>query len=98
MFAQSDDYSGLTMTNPMVPDIYKKELKRSIFIGKHSIVGAHSVILPSVNLAEGTAIGAMSLVTKSTKSWSIYFGCPAKYLKPRKKKILELEQLITNEQ
>ncbi|HRS91433.1 MAG TPA: acyltransferase, partial [Candidatus Marinimicrobia bacterium] len=34
------------------------------------------------------------LVNKNLEPWSIYVGIPAKYLKPRSKKIIELEHLI----
>ena len=92
VFTQSDDYSGKTMTNPTVPTEFKKEAKRAVFIGKHSIVGAGSIIMPGVYLNEGTSVGAMSLVRKSTESWSIYLGNPAKKIKDRKKDLLELER------
>ena len=78
IFTQSDDYSGQTLTNPTVPSKYKSVIKKSINIGKHCIVGTGSLIFPRVNLAEGTAIGASSVVRKSTEEWSIYLGNPAK--------------------
>lgn len=92
VFTQSDDYSGRTLTNPTVPDKYKREIKSPILIKRHSIVGTCSVILPGVTLAEGTAVGAMSMVTKSTEPWSIYFGIPARRLKARSQNLLELER------
>lgn len=92
VFTQSDDYSGRTLTNPTIPDEYKKEIKKEVIIGKHSIVGAGSIIMPGVTLAEGTSVGAMSLVLKSTEPWGIYVGNPAKRLKDRKKELLELEK------
>jgi acetyltransferase-like isoleucine patch superfamily enzyme len=92
VFSQSDDYSGRTLTNPTVPDKYKHETKASVLIKRHSIVGTCSVIIPGITLEEGTSIGAMSLVTKSTEPWSVYFGIPAKRLKSRKQALLELEQ------
>lgn len=91
VFSQSDDYSGRSLTNPTVPDIYKEELKAGVCIERHCIVGCATVILPGVTLREGTAIGAMSMVTKTTESWSVYFGVPAKRLKPRAKDLLALE-------
>ncbi len=91
VFTQSDDYSGETLTNPTVPAEFKRETKRPIKIGRHSIVGASSVIFPGVELAEGTAIGAMSMVTKSTEPWTVYFGIPAKKLKARSRSLLILE-------
>lgn len=93
VFTQSDDYSGLTMTNPTVPVEFKKEAKRAVLIGRHSIVGAGSIIMPGVALNEGTSVGAMSLVRKSTEAWSIYLGNPAKKIKDRKKDLLELERV-----
>lgn len=92
VFTQSDDYSGETMTNSTVPKKYKNELKRPIRVGRHSIIGAGSIILPGVIVGEGVSIGANSLVLESTENWSIYVGSPAKRIKGRKKDLLKLEQ------
>ncbi len=92
VFSQSDDYSGQTLTNPTVPDKYKHETKSPVLIKRHSIVGTCSVVLPGVILEEGTSVGAMSLVNKSTEPWGFYFGIPAKRLKARGQRLLELEQ------
>lgn len=92
VFTQSDDYSGETLTNPTIPDIYKHETKKPITIGKHSIVGTNSLVFPGVTLAEGTAVGALSALTKSTQEWSIYHGNPAKRIKARKQDLLKLEE------
>jgi len=96
VFTQSDDYSGETLTNPTVPEMYKKEFKKSVFIGKHSIVGAGSMVMPGVVLAEGTSIGAMSLIKKNTQSWSIYVGNPARKIKERSRNLLKLEEEYLN--
>lgn len=50
------------------------------------------MILPGITLAEGTAVGANSLVTQDTESWTMYFGSPAKKIKPRSKRFLEMEK------
>lgn len=92
IFTQSDDYSGETMTNSTVPKKYKNELKQSVVLKKYSIVGAGSIIMPGVVLAEGTSIGAQSLVLKSTLDWEIYCGSPAKKIKDRKKDLLTLSK------
>lgn len=98
VFTQSDDYSGRTLTNPTVPDRYKREIKAPILIKRHSIVGACSVVLPGVTLDEGTAVGAMSMVTKSTEPWSIYVGIPARRIKSRQQDLLQLEQEYLREE
>ena len=92
IFTQSDDYSGKTMTNSTIPAQYKNETKKEVRIGKYSIIGAGSIIMPGVVLAEGTSVGAMSLVIKSTEPWGIYVGNPAKRLKDRSKELLEHEE------
>jgi acetyltransferase-like isoleucine patch superfamily enzyme len=97
VFTQSDDYSGETLTNSLIPKKYKNEYKKEVIIKKHSIIGAGSIIMPGVILEEGTSIGAMSLVLKSTKPWGIYIGIPAKRLKNRKKDLLKLEKQYLKE-
>jgi acetyltransferase-like isoleucine patch superfamily enzyme len=97
VFSQSDDYSGQTMTNPTVPKKYKNESKKSVYIGRHCIVGACSVVFPGVDMREGSALGAMSMLTKSTQAWKIYFGTPAKIIKNRDKGLLTLEKMYIEE-
>lgn len=92
VYSVSDDYSGTTMTNPMVPERYKNVESRPVHICRHVIVGATSVILPGVTLQEGSAFGSFSFITHDSEEWSINAGIPAKKIKNRKRNILELEQ------
>lgn len=92
VFAQSDDYSGLTLTNSLISKKFKDEILKSVNFGRHVIVGAGSIILPGVNIAEGCSVGAMTLLNKSTDPWGIYVGNPARRVKDRKKDMLELEK------
>ncbi|WP_313047763.1 acyltransferase [Pseudomonas soli] len=91
VFSQSDDYTGKSMTNPTVPAQFKSETKAPVVIGRHVIVGTSSIVMPGVTLAEGCSVGAMSWITKSTEPWGVYFGIPAKRIKNRSRKLLELE-------
>lgn len=98
VFTQSDDYNGNTLTNPTVPDEFKTEIKKPIRIGKHCIVGTSSIIFPGVDMGDGCSLGAMSMLTKSTPPWGVYFGVPAKKIKERKKLLLDLEtQYLKNQ-
>ena len=93
VYAVSDDYTGLSMTNPMVPAKYKPTaISKAVHIGKHAIVGCNSVVLPGVDIPEGAAVGSLSLVTRSLEPWSISTGIPAKKKADRHKDILELEK------
>ena len=97
IYAISDDYSGLTMTNPTIPDKFKQIQNEPVTIGKHVIIGTGCTVLPGVFIAEGTALGAMSLCKTTTKPWMIYCGIPAKVLKDRKRNLLKLEKEYLNE-
>ena len=92
IFAQTEDYGGRHLANSTVPAAFRLETCKPVHIGRHCIVGANSVIVPGVTLSEGTAVYAMSLVTKPTRPWSIYFGVPARRLKGRRRDLLELER------
>lgn len=94
IFAVSDDYSGVCLTNPTVPREYVNIISEKVTLEKHVIVGTSSVILPGVTIGEGTSVGACSLVTKSCEPWKIYAGIPAKAIKDRKRDLLEYERKI----
>lgn len=98
LFSSSDDYSGQTLTNPTVPANYKKITHGSIRLGRHVIVGTNTIIFPGVDIAEGCAIGANSLVNKSTKPWGIYLGSPARRVKERSMKLLDFENQYLSEE
>lgn len=97
VFSQSDDYTGLTLTNPTIPTNYKREFKKEVKLGRHVIVGAGSIVFPGVCIAEGCSVGAMTVVHRSTEAWGIYVGNPAKRIKDRKQELLVLEKQYLEE-
>lgn len=97
IFSQSDDYTGESMVNSLIPKKFKKEIFDPVFLGKHVIVGAGSTIFPGVNVATGCSVGAMALLNKSTHAWGIYVGVPARRVKERKKDLLVLEKNFMEE-
>ncbi|CAI8777017.1 acyltransferase [Pseudomonas brassicacearum] len=97
IFSQSDDYSGATLTNSLIPKKYKDELFAKVTLERHVIVGAGATVMPGVTIKEGCSIGAMALVTKSTDPWGIYAGIPAVRMKERKQGLLDLEKQFLDE-
>lgn len=97
VFSQSDDYSGETMTNSLIPARYKNEFKKAVRLGTQVIIGADSIVFPGVEIAEGCSIGAMTLVNKSTDPWGIYIGNPARRVKDRKRNLLALQKKFIEE-
>ena len=98
VFSQSDDYSGETMVNSLIPKKYKNEKKEKVTLKRQVIVGAGTIIMPGVTIDEGCSIGAMSLIIKSTQPWGIYLGIPAKKIKDRKQDLLFLEKKFLEEE
>jgi galactoside O-acetyltransferase len=94
IYSTSDDYSGRHLTNPTVPAAYLGVERAPVRLCRHVIVGAGSVILPGATLAEGCAIGALSLVRRSTEPWGIYSGTPARRLAERSRDLLLLEAAL----
>ena len=92
IYSSSDDYSGVTLTNPTVPSEFTGVVHADVMLAKHVIVGSGSVILPGVTLEEGVAIGALSLVNKRCEAFGIYVGNPIRRIKERKRDLLKLEQ------
>lgn len=96
IYSSSDDYSGRSLTNPTIPTEFTDVTHADVFIGRHVIIGSGSVVLPGVNLYEGVAVGALSLITKNCEEFSIYAGNPAKKIKNRKRDLLEVEAAFLN--
>jgi len=92
IFAQSDDYTGDALTNPTVPMQYRKIARARVELGRHVIIGTNSVVFPGVILAEGSSVGACSMITKSTEAWAVYLGVPARKVRERNRRVLTMEQ------
>lgn len=97
LYSSNDDYSGRTMTNPTVPPEFTGVDIADVHIGRHVIIGAGSVVLPGVTLADGVAIGALSLVKYDCRSFGIYAGIPAKKIGERRQDLLALEKKLAED-
>lgn len=95
IYAESDDYSGEALTNPMIPDEYRNVYCGKVVLHRHVIIGTGSTILPGVVIEEGTAVGSMSLVNKSLEGWGVYAGVPCHRIKERSRKLLEKEKVFS---
>lgn len=91
LFTASDDYSGEFLTGPTVPREFTGGSSGKVFLRKHVIVGAGSVVLPDCTIGEGCSIGALSLVNRNLDPWGVYGGVPVRRLKERQKKLLNME-------
>ena len=92
VYSSTDDFSGEYMISPMCKPEDSRVKSVPIYIGKHTVVGTGSVILPGACIREGVALGAMTLLKTDTKEYSIYVGNPAKYLRQRHDRCKQLAE------
>jgi len=86
--AGSEDYTGKGLIGPTIPEQYREIVYSNITFEKFSGCGVNCSIMPNVTLAEGSILGANSLLTKNTEPWTIYVGNPARPIKKRDSQII----------
>jgi galactoside O-acetyltransferase len=87
LMSGNDDFSGQWLPGPVVPEDLRNVQGGRIHLGRHSIVGTHSVVLRGVRFGEGAAVGALSLVKESLAPWGIYGGVPTRLIRPRDRRV-----------
>ena len=98
IYTSNDDYTGAALTGPTIPGEFLKLDAGPVRLGRHVVIGSASIILPGVTIAEGSTVGALSLVKTDLDAWGIYAGVPARRLRDRSRALLALEeQLILRE-
>jgi acetyltransferase-like isoleucine patch superfamily enzyme len=86
----TDLMQGEGLIGPVVPTKYKDQLDLSpITMKPFSGVATNSIVMPGVTLAEGSVLGANSLLKQDTEPWTIYAGSPAKPIKSRRSDIMK---------
>jgi acetyltransferase-like isoleucine patch superfamily enzyme len=81
----SENYVEGGLVGPTIPIKYRNLIFKPVIFEKFSGVGVNCSVMPGVILAEGSVVGANSLVTKSTEPWTVYVGSPAKPIRIRDK-------------
>jgi dTDP-4-amino-4,6-dideoxy-D-glucose acyltransferase len=91
VFSSTDDFVK-GMTNPTIPDRFRRLKHIPVRLGRHAVVGSNSVLLPGSDLGEGTSVGALSVVRGKLEPWSVYMGNPIKRIMARSRGIIDLEK------
>ncbi len=94
LFTATDDYTEGYLTNPTIPDMYKKIKSGKIIMEKHSIVGCGSVVMPNTTIKTGASVGALSFVNKRViPEYAVVSGNPLRVVCKRdKEKLLDMER------
>lgn len=89
IYTVSEDYVGIGLTNPTVPDSFRHPVRGPVTLRKHVIIGAGTVILPQVTIGEGTAVGALAVVHGSIEPWKVASGPLARPRQDRRRDLIE---------
>lgn len=92
IYTSTDDYVEGHLTNPTVPDRFKKVAVGDVVLKTHALVGASSVIMPGVVMEYGSACGAMTFVSRNLKEFELGVGNPMRVIKKRGELLRTLEK------
>lgn len=62
----------------IVPDKYRDEIYGHNIMEDYAWMGAGSIMMPNLIMAEGSVLGAGAILTHNTEPWTIYVGNPAR--------------------
>lgn len=80
----SENFYGNGLIGPLIPDEYKDtQTLLPITLKRFSGALANSVVMPGVTMAEGSVLGANSLLKQDTEPWTVYAGNPARPIRSR---------------
>jgi acetyltransferase-like isoleucine patch superfamily enzyme len=94
IYTINDDYSGEHLMGPTIPADLLNLSPGAVLMEEHASIGAGAIVLPGVTLAEGSVLGALSLIGKSTEPWTMYGGVPARPLKMRRRDVIEKGKIL----
>lgn len=92
IITHSSDYSLKTLHCPCVPEYLKSGRSGPVRIGKYSLLGCDTLVMPNVVIEEGCSVGAFSYVNKNLKAWGMYDGKPAKKIGETSKSCIDNEK------
>lgn len=96
VIASSDSYKLESCFGPCcLPEYRKKVVNKEVVVGKYSILGSFSLVLPGTQIAEGCSFGAYSLIMGTTEAWNFYNGQPIIKIRENDKGIIEMARLNT---
>lgn len=77
IYSAMDDFSGKFLIGPIHPAFTTNVTGGQVIIHRFAQIGGNTVVFPSVEIGEGSVVGACSLVNHNVEPWSIYYGIPA---------------------
>ena len=83
VYSSSDSYTTGALTNPTVPTELRDIIFAPVLLGRHVVVGANSVVMPGVTIAQGGAVGALTFVNRDVSEGDVVAGSPMRVVASR---------------
>ena len=90
LLSSMDDWSGDHLMGATLPKHLIQTTSAPIVLKPAAYLGTGATVLPGVTMHEGAILGAYSMATHHLERLGVYGGVPAKYLKKRSGKCLDL--------
>jgi acetyltransferase-like isoleucine patch superfamily enzyme len=90
LICNGETFSGEGLVGPFIPKEFRDTLKCApIRMRRFAGVASNAVVFAGCDIAEGSVVGAGSVLTKSTEPWTIYAGVPARPIKKRRSDVMK---------
>jgi acetyltransferase-like isoleucine patch superfamily enzyme len=90
LICNGETFSGEGLVGPFIPKEFRDRLNCApIRMEQFSGVASNAVIFAGCVIAEGSVVGAGSVLTKSTEPWTVYAGVPARPIKKRRADVIK---------
>jgi len=85
LICNGETFSGEGLVGPFIPKELRDTLKCApIRLERFCGIASNVVVFAGCLVAEGSVVGAGSVLTKSTEPWTVYAGAPARPIKRRR--------------
>lgn len=88
VYSSSDDFTSGALTGPTVPIGLRNVISAPVFLDRHVVVGANSVVMPGVSIGLGGAVGALTFVSRNVLEGEVVVGAPMRVVGRRPISIL----------
>ena len=79
--ASEDAFWG--MTNPTIPEEFRRPKTGDIHIGRHALIYANVIICPGARIGDGAGVGAFTIVKSDIQSEEMVVGIPTRSIGKR---------------
>jgi galactoside O-acetyltransferase len=93
VLSATDDFIWGNLTNPTMPEEFRRVTSAPVALLEHALVGVNSVILPGSTIGFGAAVGALTLVKGIVRDHQIVSGNPMRVVGMRNSDRLQARHL-----